>query len=102
MNQPRKEIISYREVNKLISVIIPQFETVFDSLIMVSPNGIIPAGMLAAAAGIHELLIAQVDFSQEADSEKSKLLSWPNFIHFPDNDLVYILPPVYFLVSGCP
>ena len=67
MDQPRKEIVSWREVSKLISLIIPQFETVFELLIMLSPSGVIPAGMLAAAAGIEELLIAQVKFPPTAE-----------------------------------
>jgi hypoxanthine phosphoribosyltransferase len=79
MDQPRKEIIS---------IIIPQFESVFDSIIMISPSGVIPAGMLAAAAGIGELMIAQVDFPPDTDLEKSKLLSWPNFTHFPPHEML--------------
>jgi len=88
MDQPRKEIISWREVSKLISLIIPQFETVFELLIMLSPGGVIPAGMLAAAAGIEELLIAQVKFPPTAELDKSKLLSWPSFDHFPEDALL--------------
>jgi hypoxanthine phosphoribosyltransferase len=88
MDQSRKEIISWREISKLVSLIIPQFETVFDLIVIISPSGIIPAGMISAAAGIDELLIAQVDFPPEADQEKSKLFTWPSFIHFPDDDLL--------------
>ncbi len=88
MEHPRKEIVSWREVSKLVSLIIPQFEIVFDSIIMVSPNGVIPAGMVAAAAGIHELQIAQVAFPPEADLEHSKLLSWPTFVQFPDEEQI--------------
>ena len=88
MDQSRKEIITWRELSKLVSLVIPQFETVFDSIIMISPSGIIPAGMISAAAGIEELLLAQVDLPPEADQEKSKLFTWPSFIHFPDNELL--------------
>jgi hypoxanthine phosphoribosyltransferase len=88
MGQSRKEIISWREVSKLVSLIIPQFESVFDAIIMISPSGIIPAGMISAAAGIDELLIAQVEFPPEADQEKSKLFTWPSFIHFPDDEIL--------------
>jgi hypoxanthine phosphoribosyltransferase len=88
MNQSRKEIISWKEVSKLISMIVDQFDTVFDSIIMISPSGIIPAGMISAAAGIDEVLVAQVEFPPEADKEKSKLFTWPSFIHFPDDDLL--------------
>ena len=88
MDQSRKEIITWRELSKLVSLIIPQFETVFDSIIMISPSGVIPGGMISAAAGIKELLIAQVDFPPEADQEKSKLFTWPIFVYFPDDDLL--------------
>lgn len=84
MDQPRKEIISWREVNKLVSLIPPQFETEFDAIIMVTPNGIIPGGILAAAAGIDDLHIAKVEFPPEADLERAKLFSWPTFTYFPE------------------
>jgi hypoxanthine phosphoribosyltransferase len=55
---------------------------------MISPSGVIPGGMLSAAAGIDELLIAKVEFPTEADLEKAKLFTWPSFIHFPDDVLL--------------
>lgn len=88
MNELRKEIISWREVSKLASLIVPQFETVFDSILMVSPSGVIPGGILAAASGISELLIAKVEFPPDSDLEPTKLFSWPTFIYFPDDDLL--------------
>jgi hypoxanthine phosphoribosyltransferase len=89
MDQPRKEIISWGEVSKLVSLIIPQFETEFEQIIMLSPGGVIPAGMLAAAAGIKELFIAQVEFPPTAELDKSKLLSWPSFDHFPADEVLF-------------
>jgi hypoxanthine phosphoribosyltransferase len=86
MDQLRKEIISWREVSKLVSLIIPQFEFAFDAMVMVSPSGVIPGGMLAAAAGITDLQIAKVEFPPEADQEHAKLFSWPTFILFPDEE----------------
>lgn len=83
MGQPRKEIISWREVSQLISQILPQFETEFDAVIMLSPGGIIPTGMLAAAAGIEEIYLAQVDFPSETDLEEAKLFTWPKVTQFP-------------------
>ncbi len=88
MAQPRKEIISWREVSKLIGILTDQLETEFDQLIMVSPGGVIPGGMLAAAAGIEELLLAQVAFPPDPDEEKSKLFSWPTFLQFPEHELI--------------
>jgi len=88
MNELRKEIITWQEVSKLVSLIVPQFEYIFDSIIMVSPSGVIPAGMLAAAADISELQVAQVEFPPESDLEPSKLFSWPTFTQFPDDILL--------------
>ena len=89
MKDPRKEIVSWQEVSKLVSSIVPQFEIVFDCIVMVSPSGVIPAGILSAAAGISELLVAQVEFPPESDLEPSKLFSWPIFLHFPDDELLF-------------
>lgn len=85
MEQPRKEFISWREVNKLVSLLPPQFDSVFDTIIMITPNGIIPGGILAASTGIEDLHVAKVEFSPEADLKKAKLFSWPTFNLFPDN-----------------
>ena len=65
MEHPRKEIISWQEVNKLVSLLPPQFETEFDTIIMITPNGIIPGGILASSAGIDDLHIAKADFPSE-------------------------------------
>ena len=89
MNELRKEIISWQEVSKLVSLIVPQFDIVFDSIVIVSPSGVIPAGIIAAAADITELQIAQVEFSLDSDLEPSKLFSWPTFLHFPDEDILF-------------
>ncbi len=84
MVQPRKEFISWREVYKVVSLIPSQFETEFDSIIMITPSGIIPAGILAAATGIDDLYVAKVVFPPEADLERAKLFSWPTFTLFPE------------------
>jgi hypoxanthine phosphoribosyltransferase len=86
MDQPRKEIISWREVYKLVNLLPPQFETEFDSIIMIVPNGIIPGGILASSTGIDDLHIAKVEFPPEADLKKTKLFAWPTFNLFPENE----------------
>jgi hypoxanthine phosphoribosyltransferase len=88
MNELRKEIITWQEVSKLVSLIIPQFEIVFDVILMVSPSGVIPAGILAAGAGITDLQLAQVEFPPGSEFEPSKLITWPTFLQFPADDLV--------------
>ena len=88
MNEPRKEIITWQEVSKLISLILPQFDTELEAILMISPSGVIPAGLLAAAAGIQEIFLVEADFPSEADLKETRLFSWPNFIQFPDYELL--------------
>jgi hypoxanthine phosphoribosyltransferase len=88
MNEHRKEIISWQEVSILVSLIVPQFEFEFDSIVMVSPSGVIPAGIIAATAAISDLQVAQVEFPSNTDLKPSKLFSWPTFLHFPEDDLI--------------
>lgn len=88
MNELRKEIISWQEVSKLVSLIVPQFEFEFDCIIMVSPSGIIPAGIIAAASAITDLQVAKVEFPPDTELKPSKLFSWPTFLSFPEDELI--------------
>ncbi len=87
--EPRKEFLTWREVDKLIDHLLPQFELTFDSMIMISRGGIVPGGLLAEAMDIQKLLIASVYFPSELEEmERSRLLAWPNFLMFPEDDLL--------------
>lgn len=88
MEKSRQELISWGEVHKLVSHIIDQFETEFEAIAMISPSGVVPAGLLSSATGIPDLLLTQVEFSPNPDEEKSKLFIWPHFIQFPEDDLL--------------
>lgn len=88
MERPRQELISWGEVNKLITHVKDQFETEFEAVVMISPSGVIPAGLLASAIGIPDLLLAQVEFPPNPDQDKSKLFIWPHFIQFPEENLL--------------
>ncbi len=89
---PRREVITWIDVDQLIDHLVPQFETELDSMIMITNGGIVPGGMLAEALGLHAILTASVDFPYEAQMEderkKRRLLAWPKFIQFPDDDLL--------------
>ena len=87
--QPRKEVLTWNEVDQLIDHLLPQFGSFFDSMIMISRGGIGPGGMLAEAMDIQNLLIASVDFPSELEEmQKPRLLAWPHFLMFPDDDLL--------------
>jgi uncharacterized protein len=81
----RRELLTWDDVERLVDHLMPQFQTTFDAMIMISRGGVIPGGMLAERLSIHDLLIAAVDFPFEIERERAKLLAWPQFIQFPDD-----------------
>jgi len=86
--QFRREILSWAEVDKLIDHLIPQFESDFDAMLIITRGGMIPGGMLAESMAIKDVLIASVDFPAEIDRDKTKLFAWPKFFQFPSDDLL--------------
>jgi hypoxanthine phosphoribosyltransferase len=89
---PRREVLTWQDVDQLIDHLIPQFEIEFSSMILVTNGGIIPGGMLAEALGLHAILTASVDFPNETlledERKQRRLLAWPKFIQFPDDALL--------------
>ena len=88
----RKEILTWNDVDQLIDHLIPQFETEFDAMIMVTHGGIIPGGLISEALRLDTILTAAVDFPNEMQLEderkKGRLLAWPKFVQFPDDTLL--------------
>jgi hypoxanthine phosphoribosyltransferase len=85
----RRELVSWDEVDRLIDHLMTQFEHEFDAMVVITRGGIIPGGMLAEAMDVKHILTAAVDFpAKELESEKDKLLAWPQFIQFPDDELL--------------
>lgn len=85
----RRELVSWEEVDRLIDHLMTQFEHEFDAMVVITRGGIIPGGMLAEAMDVKHILTAAVDFpAKELESEKDKLLAWPQFIQFPDDELL--------------
>jgi uncharacterized protein len=91
-SEPRREVITWEEVDRLIDHLIPQFRREFTAMVMITRGGIIPGGMLADAMDITHILTAAVDFPAQIaaelrrGSEKAKLMVWPQFIQFPAED----------------
>ena len=82
----RRELISWDEVNRLIDHLLPQFVTEFDAMVIITRGGIVPGGMLCEALDLEDVLTAAVDFPFEMERQSAKLLAWPKFIQFPDDD----------------
>ena len=60
--EPRRELISWDEVDRLIDHLVPQFNREFTAMVLITRGGIIPGGLLAEAMGITHILTAAVDF----------------------------------------
>src|SRR6266508_1691423 len=84
--EPRHEMITWEEVDRLIDHLIPQFRREFTAMVMITRGGVIPGGMLAEAMDITHILTAAADFPAQSASEKAKLSAWPEFIQFPADD----------------
>lgn len=82
----RRELISWQEVDRLIDHLLPQFRGEYDGMVLITRGGIIPGGLLSEAMGLQIVLTAAVDFPFKAQQEAAKLLAWPQFIQFPDED----------------
>jgi uncharacterized protein len=86
----RREILTWSDIDGLIDHLIPQFNSEFDCMLMITTGGIIPGGLLAEAMKLSSILTAAVDFPSEMENEKEKkrLMMWPNFMQFPDDHLL--------------
>jgi hypoxanthine phosphoribosyltransferase len=84
--EPRRELVSWEEVDRLIGYLLPQFKREFTAMVMITRGGIVPGGMLAEAMDITHVLTAAVDFPAELTQQKKSLMAWPEFIQFPADD----------------
>jgi hypothetical protein len=85
-NEPRREMITWEEVDRLIDHLLPQFRREFTAMVIITRGGIIPGGLLADAMDITHILTAAVDFPAQSAREKGALMVWPEFIQFPSED----------------
>jgi len=84
MQPLRREMLTWEDVDRLIDHLLPQFETEYEAMVMITRGGVIPGGLLAEAMGISHILTAAVDFPAQMEMERAKLMAWPQFIQFPE------------------
>ena len=84
----RHELVSWEEVEKLIDMLVEQFEREYDAMLIITRGGIMVGGMLSEALNITHVLTAAVDFPAQVEGELSKLMVWPKFIQFPEDNLL--------------
>ncbi|MBI3242082.1 MAG: phosphoribosyltransferase [Chloroflexi bacterium] len=83
----RQEILTWKDVDKLVDTLTPQFRGRFDSMVMITRGGIVPGGLLAEALDLRHILTAAVRFT-EVNVPGAKLAAWPEFLQFPDEHLL--------------
>ena len=88
----RREVLTWNDVDKLIDHLIPQFDTEFEAMVVITRGGIVPGGMLAEALNVTSILTASVDFPAETEDlqqkQQTRWMAWPKFIQFPENVLL--------------
>jgi uncharacterized protein len=86
MQPLRNEVLTWDDVDQLIDHLLPQFDEEFEAMVLITRGGLIPGGLLAEAMGITHILTAAVDFPTQMQMEKAKLMAWPQFIQFPEDN----------------
>ena len=91
MQSPRREMVTWEEVDRLIDHLISQFDREYEGMLIITRGGIVPGGLLAEATRITHVLTAAVDFPFELELQENRpasLMVWPQFIQFPADDLL--------------
>ena len=91
--KPKQILLSWQEVDKLIDRLIPQFDTEFQAMVVITRGGIIPGGLLAEALQLSTVLTASVDFPaqwkiREQHKKDDRFTVWPKFLQFPEDELL--------------
>ncbi len=82
----KRVYLTWREVEKLISGIIPQLaQQTYDAVLVITRGGIIPGGLIAERLGVTKVLVASVDFYSDEEND----MDWPVFMQFPADSLLH-------------
>jgi hypothetical protein len=89
----RQEVLTWNDIDLLIDHLVPQFDVIFDAMLLITRGGIIPGGLVAEALDIEEILTASINFPAESHMGERqdlphKFLALPQFIQFPDASLL--------------
>lgn len=82
----RREILSWVEVKSLIDHLLTQLDRNYQALMMITPSGLVPGGLLANAINVPQVFTARVEFppiETEQFSPYTSLLALPKFLDFP-------------------
>jgi len=79
-NKANKIYLSWSDVNKLISKMIPGLQVNdYDLMLAITRGGIVPSAIISERLAIQQVLVASVDFYEDPEHD----LDWPVFMQFP-------------------
>lgn len=84
----RRELVSWEEVQRLVDLLIQQFEHDFKAMLVITRGGIVLGGMLAERMGLRDILTAAVNFPAMLENPRDNILVWPQFLQFPEDSLL--------------
>ncbi len=85
MENTNKIYLSWSDVDKLMTSLIPRLQSyTYDLMIAITRGGIIPAAIIAERLAIQQVLVASVDFYEDEAHD----LDWPVFMQFPSDSLL--------------
>ena len=85
MDQMRRELLTWKDVDALIDHLIPQFEGGFEAMVMITRGGIIPGGILAEAMDITHILLNNSELGKISKEQRAgEWPVWETDLHNPD------------------
>lgn len=79
------EVINWEGIDNIIhNHLLPQFNTEYDGIVMITRGGLFPGGILCEAMGIKNVHTAAVHFADTPNEN----MAWPTFMQFPIDTLI--------------
>jgi hypoxanthine phosphoribosyltransferase len=85
MVDPERERVSWTELERLVADFADQVRGEYDLMLAITRGGLVPAGMLAYALGIRNILVAAVAYYDDEGKPGRE----PTFLQFPADPLLH-------------
>src|SRR4051812_46250152 len=82
--QIAKEHVSFDDIARMVEELAEQVRGEYDLLLAVTRGGLIPAGLLAYRLGLRNILVAAVEYYDDAGQPGAR----PTFLQFPADPLL--------------
>src|SRR5213593_1917572 len=85
MFAPERQSVSWDDLERLVSELAEQVRGEYDLMLAITRGGLVPAGMLAYALGIRNILVAAVAYYDDDGKPGPE----PTFLQFPADPLLH-------------